>query len=102
MNNAAELDELESGLTSGFWQRFKAHAEHEWGIAGPTYQAALMRAVQGGLGTEAETVARLKVITAQQAAIQALLQWPQERVSDIKRGVQQAHAAASPSRRGRL
>ena len=102
MADPAELDDLENGLTSGFWARLTAYAEREWGPSGQTYQSALQRALQGGLGTEAETVARLKVVAAQQAAIQAFLQWPAARVSQIKQGVVRSRAGASQSRRGGL
>ncbi len=100
MTDPTEQDELESGLTSGFWKRFTSHAEREWGASGLTYQEAIKRAVQGPVGSEAEAVQRLKVVAAQQAAIQCLLQWPRERVAHLQTVKARAGAEASPSRRG--
>lgn len=99
MSDPQEQDELENGLTSGFWRRFTAFAEQEWGPAGMTYQDAIKRAVQGPVGTEADAVQRLKVVAAQQAAVQRLLAWPADRVAQLK---QQAwrESAGPGSRRG--
>lgn len=99
-SDPTELDELESGLTSGFWQRLCAHAEREWGPAGQTYLLAVQRAVTGPVGTEAEAVQKLKVVAAQQDAITRLLQWPVERVAALKHQKTQGAAVLSTSRRG--
>lgn len=100
MNDVTELDELQSGLTSGFWQRFRKHAEQEWGTAGETYQAAIRNAVQGPAGNEAEAVQRLKAVAMTQAAVIRLLGWPDERVAQIKKRVETDKLAMGPSRRG--
>ncbi len=102
MSDVTELDELESGLTSGFWQRVRAHASREWGPEGETFKALYRRALQGGLGTEAESIQRLKVLEAQRAAIEELLAWPMGRVAEIKGRVQRAGRSGGPSRRGSL
>lgn len=100
VTDPTELDELESGLTSGFWQRFTAHVNEEWGPAGQTYQEAVKRAISGGVGTEAEAIHRLKNVAYAQAAILALLKWPHERVTSIKQSVERQRVAGGPSRRG--
>ncbi|MGE0444501.1 MAG: hypothetical protein AB7P99_04680 [Vicinamibacterales bacterium] len=102
MGDVTELDELESGVTSGFWQRFRAHAAKEWGPEGKTFKQLYRRALQGNLGTEAETVHRLKVLEGQRAAIEELLAWPTERLAEIKGQVQRAGRSGGPSRRGSL
>lgn len=84
MSDPTELDELESGLTSGFWQRVKAHAEHEWGPTGETYLDAIKRAAQGPSGSEADAVHRLKVVLAIQDAMTRFVKWPEERIAMIR------------------
>lgn len=94
-----EQDELESGLTSGFWGRFTAHVQQEWGPAGERYQQALKQALSGPSGSEADAVHRLKMIAFAQAELSRVLQWPSERVAQLKSVT--AKAAAGPvSRRG--
>lgn len=95
-----ELDELQSGLTSGFWARLNRFALEEWGPSGERYQQAVKQAISGGLGTEVESVHRLKNITFAQAEILRLLQWPQERVAQLERLKQQHVSAQGGSRRG--
>lgn len=99
MTDHTEQDELESGLTSGFWMRFREHCEQEWGPAGERYQAAIKQAISGPSGVEADAVHRLKMITFAQAELAKLLQWPVERVAQLKRHTKEA-AAVSVSRRG--
>lgn len=93
-----ELDELTNGVTSGFWLRFKAHIEREWGPAGETYQQAVRNAVAGPLGSEVEAVQRLKVVAAVQKAMLDALQWPEHRIAQMR--TQQSRRTAAPSRRG--
>lgn len=100
MSDPAELSELESILTSGGWARFKAYCEKEWGPAGETYQAALNRALSGPLGTEVESVHRMKNVAYAQEAVRAMLQWPAMRIAQIQGRVDRAEAAGGPSRRG--
>lgn len=100
MADPTELDELQSGLTSGFWLRFKKHCEQEWGPSGETFQNAVRQAIQGPAGNEAEAVQRLKAVTMTQAAVIRLLGWPDERMAQIKNSVKRQIAAATPSRRG--
>lgn len=89
-------------MSSGFWARLRTHAEAEWGPAGRTYQDALKRALSGGLGTEAESVARLKMVAFAQEAIQRLLQWPEERISQLRAEMRKGAVVPGPSRRGGL
>ena len=100
--DVTELEELENGITSGFWERFQKHIESEWGVAGETYQSALRGAVSGTVGTEAEAVHRLKNIMFAQNAIQKLIRWPQERVNALRRArdTRGAIGEQHPSRRG--
>lgn len=100
MTDPTELDELESGLTSGFWARLSAYAHREWGPVGQTYLQAIQRAVTGPVGSEADAVQRLKVVMAQHDAVMRLLQWPSERVAALKRGQHAAEMAGTGSRRG--
>lgn len=100
MPDPTELDELESGLTSGFYVRFHRYAHEQWGPSGKTYLDAIQRAISGGQGTEAESVARLKMIAHTQQAITDLFQWPINRVATLK-NQKAAHAqAGGTSRRG--
>lgn len=99
MTDHAEQDELESGLTSGFWQRVTNHVQREWGVAGERYQQAIKQAISGPSGGEADAVHRLKMITFAQTEIARVLQWPSERVAQLKHRTQQA-AAGPVSRRG--
>jgi hypothetical protein len=98
MTDPTELDELTNGLTSGFWGRFKTHIEQEWGPSGETYQQAVRNAVAGPLGSEIEAVQRLKVVAAVQKAMLDALQWPENRVAQVRS--QQQRRTATPSRRG--
>lgn len=93
-----ELDELESGLTSGFWQRLLAHADQEWGPAGRTYQSAIDKALT--MADPSVSVARLREIRFAQAAVQALLAWPQERMNQLR--TTHRSEPAGPNRRGGL
>ena len=102
MADPTELDELESGLTSGFWQRVTAYAAQEWGPNGETFKGLYRRALQGSLGTEAESIQRLKVLEAQRAAIEAFVQWPAGRVAEIKGRVKRSAQGGGQSRRGSL
>ena len=99
-SDPTELDELESLLTSGAFQRLKAHYEREWGPAGQSFQEALKRAVGGPVGSEAEAVQRLKCVTYAQAEIARFIAWPAERVAQIRNRIQRETAVAGPSRRG--
>lgn len=99
-SDPAELDELESLLTSGAWQRVVQHYEHEWGPGGATYQDAVKRAVSGPVGSEAEAVHRLKNVTYAQQEIARFIQWPSDRVSVLKKLKESALLAGGPSRRG--
>lgn len=101
MTDPTELDELESGLTHGLFLRLQKHAVDEWGPAGKTYLDAVQKAITGGLGTEAESVARLKMIAHTQVAIQELMQWPSRRVAVLKNMKEIAEMSGGPSRRGR-
>lgn len=83
--DTTELEELENGLTSGFWERFCKHVEQEWGTSGATYQNAIRSAVAGPVGSEAEGMQRLKAVMFAQAAVQQLLAWPRERVHALQR-----------------
>lgn len=98
--DSTELDELESLLTSGAFQRLKAHYEQEWGPGGQSYQEAIKRAVGGPVGSEAEAVQRLKCVTYAQQEIARFIAWPTERVAQIKNRVSRDTAAMGPSRRG--
>ena len=100
MTDPTELDELESLLTSGAFQRLKAHYDREWGAGGQTYQEAIKRAVQGPIGSEAEAVQRLKCVTYAQQEIARFIQWPSERVATLKKLQASAGMVAGPSRRG--
>lgn len=99
MTDHTELDELESLLTSGAFQRLKAHYEKEWGPAGQTFVDALKRATSGPVGSEAEAVQRLKCVTYAQQEIARFIAWPAERVAQIKNRVRREEAIG-PSRRG--
>ena len=100
MSESDELQELDSGLTSGFWARVKAHHEREWGPAGAPYQEAVKRAITGPIGSEAEAVQRLKVVAAVQDALRRFLQWPEDRVAQIRASVDRQREGGGPSRRG--
>ena len=100
MSDPTELDELEAGVTSGFFARLKAFVEREWGPAGETYQQAVRKAISGPLGSEEESVHRLKNIAFAQAEIQRLLQWPQERISHLKTRTAADARSGGLSRRG--
>lgn len=94
-----ELDELQSGVTSGFYQRLTSYAEHEWGPAGETFMLALKNATSGPAGSEKEAVDRLKNVMFAQNEIRRLLQWAPARIAQLQ---QQKEAASRPSgsRRG--
>src|ERR1041384_6043772 len=100
MTDPTELDELESLLTSGAWQRVVQHYEQEWGPGGQTYQDAVKRAISGPSGSEAEAVHRLKNVTYAQTAIANFINWPRERVAVVKRLKGGAALVGGPSRRG--
>jgi|TARA_R110002110_G_scaffold344363_7_gene554351 hypothetical protein len=95
-----ELDELESGLTSGFWRRLQAHCTLEWGVAGEAYQSAVRAAISGPIGSESEAIQRLKSLTTTQQAVTQLLGWPQQRAQQLRN---RTHTTTVPlSRRGGL
>lgn len=98
MTDPSELDELESLLTSGAWQRLVKHYEKEWGPAGESFVGALKRAVTGPVGSEAEAVQKLKCVTFAQEAIRNFLNWPEARVAQLKN--RKEVAPVGPSRRG--
>ena len=100
MSDPTELDELQSGVTSGFYQRLQAYADREWGPSGELFQQYLRQALSGVIGTEAETVHRLKNLTFAQQQIQSLLQWPQQRIAQLTAQKEKASQATSGSRRG--
>lgn len=99
MTDPHEQDELESGVTSGFWGRFRDQFEREWGPAGERYQTAIRQAISGPSGGEADAVHRLKMIAFCQSEMAKLLQWPHERIAHLKHATNQA-AAGPVSRRG--
>lgn len=101
MTDPTELDELESGLTHGMFLRLQKHAIEEWGPSGNTYLDAVKKAISGGLGTEAESVARLKMIAHTQVAIQELMEWPSRRVAVLKNMKAANEQSGGPSRRGK-
>jgi hypothetical protein len=98
--DSTELDELDSLLTSGGWGRLTAHFDSEWGLAGQSYQEAIKRAIGGPVGSEAEAVHRLKCVTFAQTEIARFMQWPAERVAQIRGQMERVVAGGGTSRRG--
>lgn len=100
MTDPTELDELDSLLTSGGWQRLQHHFDAEWGVAGQSYQEAIKRAIGGPVGSEAEAVHRLKCVTYAQVEIARFMRWPAERVAQIRSQQERVVAGGGTSRRG--
>ena len=99
MSDPTELDELQSGVTSGFYQRLMSHIDEEWGLTGRTYEAALKNAMSGPIGTERDQWYRLKNVLWVREQMHNMLQWPHQRIAQLQ---QQKEAASRPSgsRRG--
>jgi len=100
VTDPSELAELESLVTSGGWQRLQHHFDAEWGLAGQSYQEAIKRAIGGPVGSEAESVQRLKCVTFAQDAIARFMRWPAERVAQIRGQHERVVASGGGSRRG--
>ncbi len=100
--DSTELDELESGLTSGFWQRVSQHVEREWGPAGERYQQAIAQAIASGKDAD-DAVHALRMMVFAQKEIARLLKWPEERVAAIRSRIHPLDEwdKINPSRRGR-
>lgn len=97
MTDHAEQDDLDSGVTGAFWQRFTDHARQEWGPAGERYQQAVKKALEGK--SETDAIAYLRMVVFAQSEIATLLRWPLERVSALKHATQRA-VMEPGSRRG--
>ena len=93
MTDATELDDLD-GIGGPFWARFKAHAITEWGPAGQRYQQAVKQAASKG----DDSIHALRMVLFAQEEIGKLLQWPEERIAQIKG--QAALVGLPSSRRG--
>lgn len=90
-----EHEDLESGLTSGFWTRFQAHVEDEWGRVGFADKLAKIAKFD-----DPQALALVRQITVAQQEIQRVMQWPKERLQELER--QKKGTAPMLSRRGGL
>lgn len=91
---ADDLEVLQDGLNSPFFELFCKQAQREWGPSGLRFQQAVRAAAQSQ-----EAVIELQKVIAQQEAVLALIQWPAEQVGMLKQRLKDA-AHASTSRRG--
>ena len=90
-----EREALEEGLSSAFWTLFATHVTREWGPAGILYQQAVRDAAQ----SQHAVIDLQKVLYAQEQ-VHALMQWPIDRLKQLKAQAQPVEPTMS--RRGIL
>jgi hypothetical protein len=78
-----ELTDLQELLRSDGFTRFRAHVEDEWGAVASIQRIdrALTELPPGDRDAERETVLQIRAAARQ---IHALLQWPEERIAQLK------------------
>ena len=95
MADDKELESLNDGLASPFWQWFKDRATKEWGPSGLRYQQAVLDASQ----SQNAVVELQKVIHTQQA-IWTLIKAPEDRLQQLRQQRKVDLSLVAPSRRG--
>ena len=88
-----ELEELEAGLSSEFWKLLSRQMQREWGPGGVRYQQAVEQAAESP-----NAVTELQKLLHTSKEVARFLQWPHDRVSQLK--AQLRPNVTSPSRRG--
>jgi hypothetical protein len=113
--DAEEAEDLESGLASAFWRRFRAHIDQEWGPKGDVY----LQAIKTAMNNVDDVMQRrqLEQVMFAQQEILRLAGWPQQRLNVLRQNEddvphtlkdkmlalrQQDQHQAVQSRRGRL
>lgn len=99
MNQPNEFEDLQALLQSPGWLRFARHAETEWG---EKLQDKLTRAV--GDTDDAQALAKLRQVMVAKTAIETLLRWPKERLSQLEQAsnTREREQTVTLSRRGSL
>lgn len=97
MADSSELDALQDGLASPFWQWFTSHMQKEWGAAGDRYQQAVMNAAAM---KDENAVHTLRMVIFARQEIERLFQAPQERLRQLRGERAAALVPSTPSRRG--
>lgn len=79
MSALNELEAIQDGLTSPFWQWLSTYIRYEWGPSGVTYQMAVKKAA-----SDANAVVELQKVLHTSEAMLALLDAPLSRVNALK------------------
>lgn len=96
MDNTIERESLESLTQSDGWRAFTAYVQSEWGSGGRAFVDAVTNAADNT--SDASATAHLRQIIVAQKIVQRLMQWPDERIKQLKTtDLQQVYP-----RRGRL
>ena len=88
-----ERDDLDMLIRCAGWQRLVARAKQEWGPA--PYALALEQASE-----MPNAAAEFHALKKTQRAINALLSWPNERIAQVSKQVEQAAQPADLTRGG--
>lgn len=75
-----EREDLDAGLSSGFWKRFQAHVESEWGEVGFAKRLAAISKFDDPVA-----LAFVRQMMVAQQEIQKLMKWPTERAQELDR-----------------
>jgi hypothetical protein len=74
-----ELEVIQDGLTSPFWEWLSQHIRHEWGASGIQYQMAVRKAAESP-----NAVVELQKVLHTSDAMAALLMAPKDRLNQLK------------------
>lgn len=92
-----EMAALESGLASEFWATLAQHVTKEWGAGGERYQSAIEKAaMKDGL----QGVEYLRMVIFAKKEIDALFNFPAQRLQTVKNQLRASLEEPTGSRRG--
>lgn len=95
---ATEKEDLDQFVRSQGWLRFKQHVEKDWDAR---FQALVRQAITGA--DDQINMRKLQQVMVAKDAIEQLLKWPTERLSELERAEQGRLAAEHiPMQRGGL
>lgn len=96
MSEPNELETLTDFVSHDGWRMFGERAQREWGPSGLRFQQAVRDAAEKKEGAAED----LRMILRLQAELLGLIQWPVDRVSQLRNQQKAASMPVSMSRRG--
>lgn len=95
--SSPELEALQALTESEGWRLLMAWYDKEWGPS--AFAAKVSRAIGGNL-PEVDAVRTLQQTTVARAAVEGMKDWPDRRLSELRRQYRDAVLGPNPSRRG--